>query len=84
MVEPMYRQIAEDIQRSIEAGELRPGSQLPTELELRDRYSVSRNTVRDAIKLLINRGLHPQPPATWTRTPWNGAAVSWGRTTRTP
>jgi GntR family transcriptional regulator len=36
---------------------LRPGSQLPTELGLSDAYSVSRNTIRDAIKRLTSLGL---------------------------
>jgi GntR family transcriptional regulator len=55
--DPMYRQIAEDLRRQIESGELAPGSQLRTELELREMYSASRNTVRDAVKWLITRGL---------------------------
>lgn len=33
----MYRQIAEDLRRQIEAGDLQPGSRLGTELELRGR-----------------------------------------------
>lgn len=57
MANPMYRQIAEDLRGRIESGELAPGSQLPTELELRDRYNASRNTVRDAVKWLTNLGL---------------------------
>ena len=60
--DPMYRQIAEDLRSKIEAGELARGTQLPTEIELRDQYDASRNTVRDAIKWLITRGLvetHP-------------------------
>lgn len=57
MPDPMYRQIAEDLRRKIESGELGPGSQLPTELELREKYIASRNTVRDAIKLLVTGGL---------------------------
>lgn len=57
MPDPMYRQIAEDLRQKIEAGELTGGSQLPTELELRELYDASRNTVRDAVKWLINRGL---------------------------
>ena len=32
---PMYRQIAEDLRERIEAEDLRPGEQLPTEQELR-------------------------------------------------
>ena len=66
MANPMYRQIAEDLRTSIESGELAPGSQLPTELELRDRYGASRNTVRDAIKWLINLGLVATRPGQGT------------------
>jgi GntR family transcriptional regulator len=64
--EPMYRQIAEDLRRQIEAGGLRPGQQLRTELELREKYNASRNTVRDAIKWLITRGLVETRPGQGT------------------
>jgi DNA-binding GntR family transcriptional regulator len=47
---PMYRQIAQHLREDIESGMLRPGQQLPTELELREQYNASRNTIRDAIK----------------------------------
>jgi GntR family transcriptional regulator len=57
MSSPMYRQIAEDLRGQIESGGLRPGQQLRTEIELRDHYRASRNTVRDAIKLLSTLGL---------------------------
>jgi GntR family transcriptional regulator len=62
----MYRQIAEDLRRQIEAGELARGAQLPTEIELRDQYNASRNTVRDAIKWLITRGLVETRPGQGT------------------
>jgi GntR family transcriptional regulator len=68
MAEPMYKRVAEDLRARIESGEIAPGSKLPTEVELMDEYgekfgspsggvSISRNTVRDAIKLLATRGL---------------------------
>jgi GntR family transcriptional regulator len=57
MASPMYRQIAEDLRTQIESGRLEPGQQLQTELELRERYGASRNTVRDAIKWLSALGL---------------------------
>ena len=63
MADPMYRQIADDLRRQIESGELPPGAQLRTELELREEYNTSRNTVRDAIKWLITRGLVETRPA---------------------
>ncbi len=66
MADPMYRQIAEDLRRQIEAGELPPGAQLQTELELREKYDASRNTIRDAIKWLITRGLVETRPGQGT------------------
>ncbi len=57
MPDPMYRQIAEDLRRKIESGELHPGIQLPDELELKEQYNASRNTVREAVKWLIGWGL---------------------------
>jgi len=64
--DPRYRQIAEDLREQIESGELAHGTQLPTELELRERYDASRNTVRDAIKLLIARGMVETRPGQGT------------------
>ena len=66
MADPMYRQIAEDLRQQIEAGVLAPGAQLRTELELREKYDASRNTVRDAIKWLISRGLVETRPGQGT------------------
>jgi GntR family transcriptional regulator len=57
MANPMHRQIAEDLREQIESGVISPGQQLRTELELRERYGASRNTVRDAIKWLTVLGL---------------------------
>jgi GntR family transcriptional regulator len=64
--DPLYRQIAEDLRRQIEADELPPGAQLRTEQELQDKYRASRNTVRDAIKSLITRGLVETRPGQGT------------------
>lgn len=66
MASPMYRQIAEDLREQIESGTLGPGDQLPTELSLREKYNASRNTVRDAIKWLINLGLVETRPGQGT------------------
>ncbi|SRR6266487_1320175 len=67
MADPMYRQIAEDLREQIESGDLRPGAQLPTEIELREHYgNASRNTVRDAIKWLTTRGLVVTQPGRGT------------------
>lgn len=66
MADPMYRKIADDLRRQIEDGELTPGSQLLTELELREKYNASRNTIRDAIKALITPGLVETRPGQGT------------------
>src|SRR6516165_1712974 len=58
---PLYRMIAEDLRHQINAGELAPGDRLKSESELMEAYGrdgkTSRNTVRDAIKFLVSRGL---------------------------
>jgi len=66
MAQPMYQQIAEDLRRQIESGELARGSQLPTEFELRDRYTASRNTIRDALRRLQGQGLVETRPGQGT------------------
>jgi GntR family transcriptional regulator len=66
MANPMYRQIAEDLRAQIEGGDLEPGQQLRTEIELREHYGASRNTIRDAIKLLTARGLVETRPGQGT------------------
>jgi len=57
MGDPLYRQIAERLQHMIESGALPPGARLPTEDELKKLYKASRNTVRQAVRWLVNRGL---------------------------
>ena len=57
MASPQYHQIADDLRDKIESGELARGAQLPTELELRERYDASRNTISNAIKRLASLGL---------------------------
>ena len=52
-----YQAIAADIQRSIEAGALRPNSKLPTVVELCEAYGVSKITIKRAIDLLTDKGL---------------------------
>jgi GntR family transcriptional regulator len=57
---PRYRQIAEDLHQKIKTGELAPGQQLQTEADLLEEYGhdgkLARNTVRDAIALLVASG----------------------------
>jgi GntR family transcriptional regulator len=64
--QPMYQQIADDLRKQIDSGTLGRGSQLPTELELREQYNASRNTIRDAIKRLTGQGLVETRPGQGT------------------
>ncbi|MCS5723942.1 GntR family transcriptional regulator [Herbiconiux sp. CPCC 203407] len=54
---PLAHGLKEDILELIAAEGMRPGDQLPTEPELAERFSASRSTVREALKLLEQDGL---------------------------
>jgi DNA-binding FadR family transcriptional regulator len=49
--------IADDLQREIVGDGFIANRRLPTEVDLMERYSVSRSVVREAAKLLVQRGL---------------------------
>ncbi len=53
---PLYRRIEADLRDRIRTGDLPPGARVETELELMDRYGVSRATVRQALGGLIAVG----------------------------
>lgn len=55
--QPLYRQIAGLITRSLDAGEWKPGEAIPSELELAARFKVSQGTVRKAIDELAGANL---------------------------
>lgn len=57
MSQPLYVQLAKNLQEAIKSGKFPVGSLLPTEYELSDRYSASRHTVRAAIAELQASGL---------------------------
>ena len=52
-----YRQIADELRRSIAHGELRPGDMVPSELALAEQHAVSRGTARSALAILVEEGL---------------------------
>jgi len=54
---PLYTQIERDIEISIATNNLKPGDPIPGEVELANKYGVSRVTVRQAIKELVAAGL---------------------------
>lgn len=53
---PLYIQVCEAIQRAIASGDLRAGTELPSEGQLCETYGVSRITVRQAIAELLASG----------------------------
>jgi len=54
---PLYLQIKEMIETMIENGELKPGDRVPTEAEMIEKYQVSRVTIKNAYKLLVEEGI---------------------------
>ncbi|WP_189317297.1 FadR/GntR family transcriptional regulator [Streptomyces brasiliensis] len=54
---PVYEQVADVLREAILSGELPPGSALPPERELSERFGVGRTTVREALRALQTNGL---------------------------
>jgi GntR family transcriptional regulator len=54
---PLHAQVEEALLGSIAEGVLPPGSRLPAEDHLVERFAVSRTTIRTAIQSLVARGL---------------------------
>lgn len=52
-----YEMIVEDLQKRIINEEFKTTNKLPTEEKLIEEYQVSRNTIRSAIKILMNLGI---------------------------
>ena len=52
-----YRDIAAKLQKEIRLGKYPIGNLLPTETELMAQHSASRQTVREALRILMDQGL---------------------------
>lgn len=55
--EPLYHQLETGLKARLESGEWAPGAQFPNEERLCEEYGVSRITVRQALRGLVQRGL---------------------------
>ena len=53
----IYHEIVDQIRGLIAAGRIKPGDRLPPERELAELFKASRNSVRDAIRVLEQMGL---------------------------
>ena len=54
---PLWFQAAQQLEAAIDRGDLRPGQRLDNEIELADRFGLSRPTLRRAIEALVGQGL---------------------------
>lgn len=57
MQKALYDNITNDLLRKIKNGELKENDKLPSERELSAQYNVSRNVVRESIKVLVEKNL---------------------------
>ena len=52
----LSKQVADSLEKMIESGKYPVDHKIPTEVELMDMFSVSRNTVREAVRSLASSG----------------------------
>lgn len=52
-----FQHIVQEIEASIIGGDLNPGDQLPPEMELKEMFGTGRGTVREALRVLEEKGL---------------------------
>ena len=53
----IFEDVVEQIQDAILSGQVKPGATLPSERELREVFKVSRGTIREALRVLEQKGL---------------------------
>lgn len=53
----LVEQVEERIYRYIVDTPLKPGTRLPNEFELGEKFGVGRSTIREAVKLLSSKGI---------------------------
>jgi DNA-binding GntR family transcriptional regulator len=53
---PLYEQVADQIRRHIDRGDLAPGSRLPGQVPLSSAYSISATTAAKVLRTLVNDG----------------------------
>jgi DNA-binding FadR family transcriptional regulator len=63
----IHMQLAERIGLSIVRGDIQPGDTLPSEVDLCDMMKVGRSAVRDALRVLVGKGLIAALPKSGTK-----------------
>lgn len=74
---PRYAELGDLLQSAIERGDYAVGALLPTEMELCERFDVSRHTARAALARLISAGLVQRRPGVGTRVIAQNAAIRY-------
>lgn len=68
----LAEQVEDEIYHYILDTPLEPGTKLPNEFELGEKFGVGRSTVREAVKLLSSKGIGrcgAAPAPMWSRLP---------------
>lgn len=65
-MQPLYVQLAALLEQQIQDGRLQPNRPIPSEHTLMQEHGVSRGTVRQAVRLLRERGLVATTPGRGT------------------
>lgn len=63
----LHTRVADQIGRSVVRGEIPPGEALPSELRICDMMNVSRTAVREALRVLVGKGLLQSRPKSGTK-----------------
>lgn len=82
--QPRYRQLADALIADIRAGRIKVGATMPGELELVERYAMSRHTVREALRVLDDLGLIDRHQGVGTVVRAKRSTASYVQTVRTP
>lgn len=64
-----WEQIAHELRSDIASGRFAPGTRLPNESQLAERFAVNRHTLRQAVQALVREGFLKvrQGSGTWVR-----------------
>jgi DNA-binding FadR family transcriptional regulator len=79
-----YERVVEQIEEAVARGDLSPGQRLPSERELMAQFSVSRSTIREALRVLQAGGLvrsRPGDPHGAEVLPFSAATLHKSMTT---
>ena len=57
----VVQRVIDRLTEAIVSGELKPGDRIPTEMELAEQMGVARNSIREAVKILVYRSAGDTP-----------------------